>query len=73
MPRLCAILLLGLSLVSASTPASSEPASGSGEPPIVRTGKERLGEKATDEQRVTDCKVPPQRRTRTRPTGCSAP
>jgi hypothetical protein len=26
--------------------------------PAVRTGKERLGGKASDEQRVDDCKVP---------------
>jgi hypothetical protein len=28
----------------------------------VRTGKERLSDKASDEQRVDDCKVPPKRR-----------
>jgi hypothetical protein len=39
----------------------------------VRTGKERLTDKASDEQRVDDCKVPPARRTRPRPTTCSAP
>jgi hypothetical protein len=27
----------------------------------VKTGKERLGEKASDEQRVDNCKVPPER------------
>jgi hypothetical protein len=37
---------------------------------VVRTGKERLGAKAADEQRVDDCKVPPALRTRIRPTGC---
>jgi hypothetical protein len=36
----------------------------------VRTGKERLTDKASDEQRVDDCKVPPDRRTRARPTNC---
>jgi hypothetical protein len=35
-----------------------------------RTGKERLTDKASDEQRVDDCKVPPAKRTRARPTGC---
>jgi hypothetical protein len=35
-----------------------------------RTGKERLTDKASDEQRVNDCKVPPQRRTHARPTDC---
>ena len=36
----------------------------------VRTGKERLSDKASDEQRVDDCKVPPARRTRSRSTNC---
>lgn len=35
-----------------------------------RTGKERLTDKSSDEQRVDDCKVPPAKRTRARPTGC---
>jgi hypothetical protein len=35
-----------------------------------KTGKERLSGKAADEQRVDDCKVPPARRTRIRPTDC---
>ena len=37
----------------------------------VRTGKERLSDKASDEQRVDDCKVPPERRgSRPRPDAC---
>jgi hypothetical protein len=32
----------------------------------TRTGKERLGGKASDEQRVDNCKVPPDRRGPTR-------
>jgi hypothetical protein len=36
----------------------------------VRTGKERLSDKASDEQRVDDCKVSRARRTRSRPTSC---
>ncbi len=39
-------------------------------PAVVRTGKERLRDKAADEQRVDDCKVPPAQRTRVRPTDC---
>ena len=35
-----------------------------------RTGKERLSDKGSDEQRMDDCKVPPARRTRARPTAC---
>ena len=37
----------------------------------TKTGKERLTDKASDEQRVDDCKVPPARRTRARPTNCT--
>ena len=36
----------------------------------VRTGKERLSDKASDEQRMNDCKVPQARRTRIRPMNC---
>ena len=36
----------------------------------VLTGKERLSDKASDEQRVDDCNVAPGRRTRARPTSC---
>jgi hypothetical protein len=35
-----------------------------------KTGKERLGDKGSDEQRVDDCKVPQARRTRARPAAC---
>lgn len=37
---------------------------------VARTGKERLSDKASDEQRVNDCKVPAARRTRSRSTEC---
>ena len=36
------------------------------------TGKERLSDKASDEQRANDCKVPLARRTRLRPSECNA-
>jgi hypothetical protein len=36
----------------------------------TRTGKERLSDKGSDEQRVDDCKVPRTQRTRARPTAC---
>jgi hypothetical protein len=36
------------------------------------TGKERLGEKWRDEQRIDDCKVPPDKRgSRPRPDSCA--
>ena len=39
-------------------------------PQVQKTGKERLSGKDSDEQRVDDCKVPPERRTRPRSTAC---
>jgi hypothetical protein len=36
----------------------------------METLKERLSDKASDEQRVNDCKVPPEKRSRARPTDC---
>lgn len=41
----------------------------------VLTGKERLGGKASDPQRVDDCKVPPELRDpiRPRPVDCASP
>lgn len=36
----------------------------------VKTGKERLSDKASDEQRVDDCKVDGARRTKPRPASC---
>jgi len=37
-----------------------------------RTGKERLGDKASDDQRVNDCRVPPEKRGASkRPTACA--
>ena len=40
------------------------------QPPPPKTAKERLSGKDSDEQRVNDCKVPPERRTRPRPAAC---
>jgi hypothetical protein len=64
-----AILLAGLtseSMISAPDQEPTVPAASV----AARTGKERLTDKASDEQRVDDCKVPPAQRTRTRPTDC---
>jgi len=61
------LLLAGLAPGPVNSAAAHDqtPASAS-----ARTGKERLTDKASDEQRVDDCKVPPPERTRVRPTGC---
>jgi hypothetical protein len=61
------LLLAGLApgpVMSAGAPESSAAST------AVRTGKERLSDKGSDEQRADDCKVPPARRTRARPTSC---
>jgi hypothetical protein len=40
--------------------------------PATTTGKERLGDKASDNQRIDDCKVPPEKRGPIqRPTDCA--
>jgi hypothetical protein len=54
---------------STAAPAAQPP---SESPPTpVKTGKERLSSKASDEQRVDNCKVPPELRgTTVRPDAC---
>jgi len=68
------VLLSVLLSLLAVLPFSPAIAVGDHAPPAsaVRTAKERLGEKGSDEQRVDDCKVPQQQRTRVRPTECHA-
>jgi hypothetical protein len=44
----------------------------SADAPKVLTGKERLGPKWTDEQRIDNCNVPPDKRgTKPRPSACT--
>ena len=58
-------------LAAALLAAAAAPPPDSGAP--VRTGKERLSDKASDEQRVDDCKVPPERRgPKPRPGACAS-
>jgi hypothetical protein len=55
-----------------ATTAATPPDAQSEEPPKVLTGKERLGEKWTDEQRVDNCRVPVDKRgAKPRPDACS--
>jgi hypothetical protein len=63
------ILLAGLALDRAAAADLEKPAVANA--PAVKTGKERLTDKAADEQRVDDCKVAQARRTRPRPTNCT--
>ncbi len=53
------------------SPPRSEPALDSASSPKTLTGKERLGRKWNDEQRIDNCNVPPEKRgTRPRPGVC---
>ena len=60
-----ALLLTSGALGPAMAASRDQPASAFG-----KTGKERLSDKGSSEQRVDDCKVPPSERTRPRPTAC---
>ncbi len=59
-------ILLVLLLATSPALAAEQPR----HTPSRDTLKQRLSDKASDEQRVNDCKVPPERRTRPRPTAC---
>jgi hypothetical protein len=67
------ILALLLAVPTGGPTAAADRDAAAPVPPAagVRTGKERQGGKAFDEQRVDDCKVPEALRTRPRPTGCA--
>ena len=65
--------LVMLLLLAAMVPAPARTAAAdvSASAAAARTGKERLGAKASDEQRTNDCKVPAALRTRHRPDACN--
>jgi hypothetical protein len=68
MPLASKQMLALLLTAAALTPIDAGAADGHGS----RTGKERLGEKWQDEQRIDNCKVPPEKRgTRPRPDRCA--
>ncbi|MBR0869474.1 hypothetical protein JQ633_03825 [Bradyrhizobium tropiciagri] len=61
--------LLVLSLLAPAAAQSKAPAPSAGAATL--TGKERLGRKWTDEQRIDDCNVPVDKRgAKARPTAC---
>jgi hypothetical protein len=68
-----ALLLASMALGPAHVARGNDPqaAAGANLAP-AGTGKERLSDKGSDEQRVNDCKVPAGRRTRERPVSCPA-
>ena len=66
-----AMLMALLSDAAQAQPSTATPSVTSEPSAPVRTGKERLGNKWSDEQRVDNCKVPPQKRgTKPRPDTC---
>ena len=71
---LCSLLTVGFALsVSAQDrkPDQIKPKGAVSEMPSSSTGKERLGRKWMDEQRIDNCKVPPDKRgTKPRPNTC---
>jgi hypothetical protein len=68
-------LLIPLLLASFMSGASAEDRKPGGSPSALHaplTGKERLGPKWTDEQRIDNCRVPIDKRgTKPRPSACS--
>ena len=57
--RILAIAIAAQAVLAAAAPALAGEAEDQVEVAPTRTGKERLGGKASDEQRVDNCKVPP--------------
>ncbi len=70
--RLLAIVIVAQAALSAAAPALAGGEEDQVEVAPTRTGKERLGGKASDEQRVDNCKVPPVLRgSKPRPDQCA--
>jgi hypothetical protein len=74
--KACVIAAQALAILVAGSVLGPVAAADRDQPPAAnasaaKTGKERLTDKASDEQRVDDCKVAQARRTRPRPTNCS--
>ena len=62
-------VLLGYAMLNPAQ--ATEPMHNAAAPQVpLKTAKERLSDKATDERRVNGCKVPAERRTRVRSTWC---
>jgi hypothetical protein len=58
-------------MIAVASPAAAEPQPGQTHMPATLTGKERLGKKWMDEQRIDNCHVPPDKRgSRPRPAAC---
>jgi hypothetical protein len=69
MRTIISVILLGYAMLNPAQATEPTREAASSQAP-VKTAKERLSDKASDEQRVNDCKVPAERRTRVRSTQC---
>jgi hypothetical protein len=68
------VSLVPFIMIALVAPAVAEerPLPGQTQIPATQTGKERLGKKWMDEQRIDNCNVPPDKRgSRSRPGACS--
>jgi hypothetical protein len=68
------VSLVPFIMVALAAPALAEerPLSGQTQVPATLTGKERLGKKWMDDQRIDNCNVPPDKRgSRPRPGACA--
>ena len=71
LPAAVLLIVLALSPVAVAQSTSPAPSRSPSASPQNLTGKERLGEKWKDEQRIDNCKVPPDKRgARPRPDTC---
>ena len=67
----CFLAAFCLTRPAAAQTTPQQPAPDTIHAAATRTGKERLGRKWTDEQRIDNCNVPIDKRgTKPRPTGC---
>lgn len=67
----CRPLLVSSFVFFLTLAASAQDKTPAGDPRAVLTGKERLGKKWMDEQRIDNCKVPIEKRgTKQRPSIC---
>jgi hypothetical protein len=66
-------IVLGIWTALLSVAAAAQPENAAAtRTTLAATGKERLGDKASDDQRVNDCHVPPEKRgSSRRPTECA--
>ena len=68
------VLLIPFIMIAVASPAAAveRPQPGQTPMPATLTGKERLGKKWMDEQRIDNCNVPPDKRgAKPRPSACS--